>query len=169
MIEETILKTIHGFSNPVFDLAAVIISYGLLFFVFAILILFFHKRKQFFSFLSGFLLTLGITQIIKWIVHRPRPYFVIEGIKKVTSLSASFPSMHASLAFFIAVFLSRYHKKYIPFLFMFAILVSLSRVYLMLHYFSDIIAGAVLGSIIAYLFIKKEKVILTWLKKSGLS
>lgn len=165
MIEESILKTLYSFSNPFLDLAAIMLSYGIIIFAFVVLLSLFKKKKHFIPYSLGVLLTLGITQLIKWIVQRPRPYLIIGGIQKAIEPGFSFPSMHAGIAFFIAVFLAKDYKKYSPLLFIFAILVCLSRVYLMVHYFTDVIAGAILGFIIGYIFINKEKVILKCTKK----
>ncbi len=64
----------------------------------------------------------------------------------------SFPSMHAATAFSVAVVLYRYDKRFgVPAIIL-AMLISLSRVYLNVHYTTDIIAGAVLGTVFALAF-----------------
>jgi undecaprenyl-diphosphatase len=66
--------------------------------------------------------------------------------------SYSFPSNHAVNNFAAATFFSSLYPRYKSVLFITASLVALSRVYLGLHYPSDIIAGAALGIIFGYIF-----------------
>jgi undecaprenyl-diphosphatase len=66
--------------------------------------------------------------------------------------SYSFPSNHALNNFAAATFYYRLYPKLKWLLFITATLVALSRVYLGLHYPSDILGGALLGTIIGYLF-----------------
>ncbi len=62
----------------------------------------------------------------------------------------SFPSKHASTSFALAES-TILHKKVLGCIAaVFAVLISISRVYLGAHYWSDIIAGAILGILIAY-------------------
>ncbi len=66
--------------------------------------------------------------------------------------SYSFPSNHAINNFAAAAFFSKLFPKYKIILFVSASLVAISRVYLGLHYPSDIIAGAAIGMIFGYIF-----------------
>ncbi len=65
------------------------------------------------------------------------------------SEALSFPSLHATLAFFFIVYFWTTLKKYNIPLVIWAGLVAFSRMWLDLHYFSDIVAGAAFGIIIA--------------------
>ncbi|MEM7296888.1 MAG: phosphatase PAP2 family protein, partial [Bacteroidota bacterium] len=87
---------------------------------------------------------------------RPKGYFagkqvldLIEGVK-VQSLN-SFPSGHTMTAFALATFIAlmMQNKKYSIFLLLGAILTALSRVYLGHHFLIDIIAGSLIGMLIA--------------------
>lgn len=93
-------------------------------------------------------------RILKEIFQRPRPCDVLTDV--LTPLgcmgSFSFPSNHAINNFAAAVFFSRLYPKYKIVLYTTATLVSISRVYLGLHYPSDIIGGAVIGMIFGYIF-----------------
>ena len=64
----------------------------------------------------------------------------------------SFPSNHALNNFAAAVFLLRIFPKYKWIFLITATLVSISRLYLGVHYPSDVLAGAVIGSIFGYVF-----------------
>ncbi len=85
-------------------------------------------------------------QILKHIFNRPRPFFVYKDINIFTAIrGSSFPSGHATLIFSVATVLSFKYKRISWIFITFAILIGLSRVYMGLHYPSDIISGAVLG------------------------
>lgn len=68
----------------------------------------------------------------------------------------SFPSNHALNNFAAATFFSMLFPKFKWVLFTTAFLVALSRVYLGLHYPSDIIGGAIIGSAFGYAFALAE-------------
>lgn len=93
-------------------------------------------------------------KVIKEIFQRLRPCNVLFDV--ITPLgctgSYSFPSNHALNNFAAATFFYRLFPSYKWVLFITATLVSISRIYLGLHYPSDVLAGAVIGSAIGYLF-----------------
>jgi len=66
--------------------------------------------------------------------------------------SFSFPSNHAINNFAAATFFAKLFPGYRSVLFISAFLVAISRVYLGLHYPSDIIAGAAIGMIFGFIF-----------------
>ena len=69
----------------------------------------------------------------------------------------SFPSSHAMIAFCAVPILSEQFPKLKKFWIVFAILVAFSRVYLGLHFVSDVIAGGFIGYVIGAMVIKLEK------------
>ncbi len=94
-------------------------------------------------------------KIFKPLFQRPRPFIEFSYIKpyipKLTSYS--FPSGHATIAFSVAGIIVKMVKQKIysiPIIIL-ACLVAISRVYLMVHYPSDVIAGIILGLICSYL------------------
>ncbi|MBT8379294.1 MAG: phosphatase PAP2 family protein [Ignavibacteria bacterium] len=64
----------------------------------------------------------------------------------------SFPSNHALNNFAAATFISRLFPNYKWVVFTVAALIALSRVYLGVHYPSDILVGALIGTAFGYLF-----------------
>lgn len=68
--------------------------------------------------------------------------------------SYSFPSCHASNTFALAVFISLVlrRKFFTAFLLTWAVIVCFSRAYLAVHYPSDLLVGALIGSTIAFAF-----------------
>jgi hypothetical protein len=93
----------------------------------------------------------GVGQGLKKIVKRQRPYARLANVHYTDAELSdpySFPSGHSTVAFAIATSLSlRYPKPavYIP-LHLWALFVGYGRVYLGLHYPSDVLAGAAIGS-----------------------
>jgi membrane-associated phospholipid phosphatase len=92
----------------------------------------------------------ALNTAIKLTVRRSRPQ--LEGLPALTGTptALSFPSSHAATSFAGALAYSRLGLPRAP-LFAFAAALSLSRIYLGVHYPSDIIAGALLGSAVAAL------------------
>lgn len=93
-------------------------------------------------------------KIIKEYFERLRPCNALADV--ITPLGCSgtysFPSNHAFNNFAAASFFSFLFPKFRLILFITASLIAISRVYLGLHYPSDIFAGAMLGIIFGYIF-----------------
>lgn len=93
-------------------------------------------------------------RLLKEYFARPRPCNALTDV--LTPLgctgSFSFPSNHALNNFAAAMFFYRLFPKLKWVLFITASLVAISRVYLGLHYPSDIFGGAVIGIVFGYLF-----------------
>lgn len=105
-----------------------------------------------------------ITFGMKQSFQRPRPYKTNTDIIPVsTSSSPSFPSGHTSMAFSAATSLTiAYPKWYVAVpAYAWAASVGYSRMYLGVHYPSDVLAGAAIGAGSAWLMYKANK----WLFK----
>jgi membrane-associated phospholipid phosphatase len=90
-------------------------------------------------------LCIGLNFAIKLLVRRPRP--VLEGLPPLGGApsSLSFPSAHATSSFAAATAMTRIAPE-AAVLFALAIAIAACRPYLGMHYPSDVIAGAVLGT-----------------------
>lgn len=97
------------------------------------------------SLASTVLLTAGAKQIF----DRPRPYITYPFLdNQTTEKDLSFPSGHTSTAFTIATSLTLAYPKWYVILpsYTWATLTGYSRLHLGVHYPSDVLAGAIVGS-----------------------
>lgn len=102
------------------------------------------------------LVTIAFVELLKYLINRPRPGEALSGIFIMGQIGPgfSFPSAHAATAFVLASIFSLAYKKLTIALFILATLVGISRVYLGLHYLSDVIIGAVIGIAVTYIVSK---------------
>lgn len=95
------------------------------------------------------------SSLLKHLVDRPRPCHMLPGVHLLVSCGSgySFPSSHAvnnlAGALVLAYFLPRWTWAF----FSFAALVAFSRLYVGVHFPSDVVAGAIIGLICASLII----------------
>lgn len=88
-------------------------------------------------------------QIVKRNVNRIRPFLMLDGlnIKKIGIDKYSFPSGHTTAAFAMAVMISLTFPAATLLCIFIAFVIGVSRMYLGVHYPSDVIAGIILGSL----------------------
>lgn len=146
----------HGCANPVFDILMPLISEigsGEGIFILSFLPLFLAKKEKKRAAIllwAGLSITYYIVYFLKSGVARPRPFMQLPDVRLlVTEKSFSFPSGHAVQAFMAATVASRYFRGGVLF-FASAALVAFSRVYIGVHYVSDVLAGALIGILVGY-------------------
>ncbi len=189
--DKWLFVTLNGWHSPLFDVIMVFFSNRLVWAPLYILIalwLFFEpsftksekisikRRDLYFSllFFAGIIITFGLTDtianFIKEYFERLRPCHD-ESLKGMYRLLESpgglygFVSNHASNVFGLALFTSLTFKKkwFTIFIFIWAAIVSYSRIYVGKHFPADVICGALLGLLLAFItynifsFIYKNK------------
>lgn len=126
-----------------------------LFWIFLTLLLFLFKktrRAALASALSMLLTLLVVNILLKPLAARIRPYEVIEGLRYIVAKESefSFPSGHSANSLACAWVLFRMCDKRIgvPALIL-ALLIALSRLYVGVHYPTDVLAGVAIGMLLA--------------------
>ena len=141
--------------------------WGLIWIVVAIL-LFYREEIRDHLFFIPFIAVGAVGMIsefmIKWIIARPRPYVEMGAIILDTPGNYSFPSTHATLAFAFAYVCSHIEPTLRVWMYVLALCISFSRVYLGAHYVFDVIGGALLGTYIGNCVIALEHL---WSKRSA--
>ncbi len=146
----TIMKFITTFASPLFIVASLV----------CIAVLF--KNKKFFKvFLITVLGGLILNNIIKLLVHRPRPS---QTFLFASETSYSFPSSHTVVAvifygliiYYIVhnVKKSMFRNVLVCLLFTLIFFIGISRIYLGVHYATDVFAGFIFGIVYLFLIIK---------------
>lgn len=131
--------------NGFFDGVALFLSgigaAGLVWFVLAIVLFLREERRNHRFFIpvvtAGVACGLIVNIILKPLIARPRPTDLLSDF--------SFPSGHATIAFAMATVLSKIEPKWRRWLYGLAGAISLTRIYLGVHYPLDVFAGALLG------------------------
>ena len=153
-------NNLHGssFFNQVIKYITYLGEWGMIWIITALVLLIFKKTRKCGIYVAIILIfTLLINNLLlKNIFARPRPFAVAEELEIfIKSIGMklpgeySFPSGHTFSAFACATMIAMVFKKkglysYIP-----ATIISLTRIYLCVHYFTDVLGGAILGSLLA--------------------
>ncbi len=146
------------FFSPFLELISLMGKGGIFLILLSLCLMFVKKTRRF-----GTAMLLGITigalftnLFIKVVIARPRPYADETGffyplwqlMGAHTESDKSFPSGHTTAAFASMVPVFLLGKKRVSWLaLIFAFLMGLSRIYLVVHYPSDVLGGLIVGSI----------------------
>ncbi len=169
----------NGIFTPFFRFVSLLAEKGIFLILLAIVLMCFRQTRR-----AGicvlFALAFGavITNLaLKNMISRPRPFINNEHIfytwwqfaGSVTVKEFSFPSGHttAAMAAMTAIFLN-IKSKYRWLLFVFVILMGLSRNYLMVHYPSDILGGIAVGALGGVLAFYTTKLILNTIENDSI-
>ncbi len=98
-------------------------------------------------------ISLSITYSLKYIIQRPRPSIALGLIPVVVAEGFSFPSAHATVIFALYPILKTADKKLSLLFLVIVLLVAFSRLYLGVHYLSDIIAGSLIGYLVGHVLV----------------
>lgn len=142
------------FLTPILKFLTMLGDHGMLWIGIALLLIL-VKRTRPIGATAGASLAINallVNVFLKNIVARTRPYEVIDGLTRLVGEQSdfSFPSGHTSSAFSVAVviFLLMPKKYGVPALIV-ATLIAYSRLYVGVHYPSDVIGGLIIGILAA--------------------
>ncbi len=158
-IDSTILLWIQENLRCSF-LSAILVPYtlsgniALVWIIFSALLLIFPKTRK-----AGILTAIALLSswvltefCIKLIVNRPRPYSMISDLQILVKppYGSSFPSGHTSIAFACAFTIFFYTNKRLGAIaLVLAVIMGFSRLYVGVHYPTDVLAGTIIGLIVA--------------------
>ena len=163
-----IFQKINGLAyiSPILDFIGIFLAdYFQYFLIGILLVLFFWPKRNIVrnrlmvitAAVSVVLSRLIFTEIIRYFYHRSRPYLVLETVKKLIPENAdfkSFPSGHAAIFFALAMGVYLYNKKLGIWFFIGAILMGVARIFVGVHWPTDVLAGAIIG-IISAIIVKR--------------
>ncbi len=148
-----------GFMDFIMPIITIFGDAGIFWIAWAVLLILFPKTRHT-GLGMGFALIMGVIVcniILKPGVARPRPYDMQEELGVMIKLLVdrqhdfSFPSGHTIASFEASVVLLMNSKKMgIP-AFILAILIAFSRMYLYVHYPTDVIVSVILGTLFAFI------------------
>lgn len=96
--------------------------------------------------------SIAVDLVIKPLVHRPRPPDVLTDVRVIDQrpITSSFPSGHTARAFAGALAVSRLLPSMRVAWWALAMAIGISRIYVGVHWPSDVIAGALVGLALAW-------------------
>ena len=141
-----------AFLNPIMRGASLIGDMGLFWIVLCLILIAFKKTRR-----GGFITLVSLAAefcicdlVIKRLVQRTRPYLALDWLELIAhaETSWSFPSGHSASSFVCAYVLTRAFGKWGALSYIPATLIAVSRVYVGVHFPTDVLAGMALGTIV---------------------
>ncbi|MCI5622395.1 MULTISPECIES: phosphatase PAP2 family protein [Anaerostipes] len=128
---------------------------GLIWIFICVLLLFTKRYRKAGIFILLAMLTGNLLgeQIIKPLIARPRP-FIQQSFDLIIPAPSgySFPSGHTASSFCAALFLTLLNRRFALPAYLLAVAIAFSRMYLYVHFPTDVLAGIILGSVCALIF-----------------
>lgn len=163
-IDLQIFKFINGFAGKEqwLDSTGIFFAkyfeYFLLFYLFLLLLVSFRKywRMVVEALIASVFVRFVLVEIIRMIRFRPRP-FTYENFTLLIPYDfdkTSFPSGHASFYFALSTIIYGYNKRLGILFYIGSSLIVIARVFVGVHWPSDIVAGAVLGIVMGIILNK---------------
>ncbi|MEA3350445.1 MAG: phosphatase PAP2 family protein [Chloroflexota bacterium] len=115
-------------------------------------------------------MTSGLNQILKLAFHSPRPFWTSSKVRALSlETSFGFPSGHAQNAASIWGILAASVRRWWAWaLAIFLVLIiGISRLYLGVHFPSDVLVGWLVGGILVWAFVRLESPTIAWLKQQS--
>lgn len=160
----------YNFLNGIFSFITKLGNGGFIWILITIILLIPKKTRKvgILSLCSLLLCHVVNNLMIKNLVMRERPFNqfseLIPLVKKPTDFS--FPSGHTAISFAVSGILVRYlDKKYGITAIVFAVLIAFSRLYVGVHFLSDVIVGMIIGLLSSFIVSKVDKHICSKNKK----
>ena len=151
-LERWVVHHRAGWLDPLFVWLTRIGSYGAVWIALALaLALLLRRPRVFLLVLGADLVAEGAADALKLAVGRARPVLVYPLPPPLVHepSSSAFPSGHATTSFACATMLSLLRPRAAPLFLLLAAAIAFSRVYVGVHWVGDVVAGAVLGALIA--------------------
>ena len=149
-------------ANPVADLVMPVLTSDWVLrigYVIAMVIILWRGTRErrllvLFSVLALAATDLVVSALVKPMIERPRPCHILTDIHLLVNCGAGFsmPSSHAANAFGQAVFWGMVFRPWQWPLLILALAISLSRVFVGVHYPADIAVGALIGAVLGLVF-----------------
>jgi len=156
--DSQIFSAVRSVKNPVLDVIMLLVTNIATLYIgvpIALALVYFSKnRKLLADLFVALLIGIALTLLLKMVIARPRPEDIMNVGFWASATFSSFPSDHASTAFVMFGIMGHHLKKWKLWLYLLAVLIAISRVYLGVHYPTDVLAGAFLGILVSQLVIK---------------
>lgn len=120
---------------------------------FALLEFTYYKKMLIIAFGSAVLARFVFVSLIRYFYYVPRPFVALQNVHQLIfhETTSSFPSGHASFYFALATSVYLYNEKLGKVYLIGALLISLARIVVGVHWPLDVLSGAVLGLLTALL------------------
>lgn len=150
-------------ANPFFDTIMPVITkvkYWIPLYCVSIVLLFWKGKRK--GRILAVLLLLGVlisdsfsSRLVKNLVDRPRPFKTLTTVRLVGVKpgGSSFPSSHALNNFCAATIIALFYRRRAWIFYSLAGLMAFTRLYLGVHYPSDVAVGIILGCLLGYLIV----------------